>query len=90
MWKKYYSHYSSEIFAIWHGGLAIHGAILAGGLTIYYYAKKKKLDVLMLLDIFAPVLVLGQAIGRWGNYFNQEIYGLPTNSFLGIPIYCSV
>lgn len=82
----YYLIYPWDMLKIWEGGLAIHGAILFGMLTIYFYAKKKHLVFLKILDIFAPLVVLGQAIGRWGNYFNQEIYGLPTNSFIGIPI----
>ncbi len=83
---NYYLARPLEMLEIWRGGLAIHGAIFAGALTVYYYAKRKKLNFLILFDIFVPALALGQAIGRWGNYFNQEIYGLPTNSFIGIPI----
>jgi len=64
-----------DIFKIWEGGLAIHGGIIAGIIFIYFYTKKKKLLLLELLDIFAPALVLGQAIGRWGNFFNQEAHG---------------
>jgi len=71
----YYSKNLLDIFKIWEGGLAIHGGIIAGILTIYLYTRKKEIPILKLLDIFAPALVLGQAIGRWGNFFNMEAYG---------------
>lgn len=75
----YYSANPSEIPAIWHGGLAIHGGILGGALIGYFYARHYKLGFWRLADIVAPSLVLGQSIGRWGNYVNQEAYGGPTN-----------
>lgn len=71
----YYSKNLFDIFKIWEGGLAIHGGIIAGILTIYFYSRKKEISLLKLLDIFAPALVLGQSIGRWGNFFNMEAYG---------------
>lgn len=71
---------------IWQGGLAIHGGIIGGLLALYVYAKKKKIDLLKLLALFTPGLALAQALGRFGNYFNQELYGLPTNLPWGIPI----
>lgn len=78
-----------DILKIWEGGLAIHGGILAGFIFILFYTKKKKLNLLELIDIFAPALVLGQCIGRWGNFFNQEAFGPITNlstlKGLGIP-----
>jgi len=74
----YYSKNLLDIFKIWEGGLAIHGGIIAGILTIYFYSKKKDITLINLLDIFAPALVLGQAIGRWGNFFNMEAYGPET------------
>lgn len=64
-----------EIFMIWNGGLAIYGAIIAGILYILYYCLKNKLHFLKVLDIFSLSLLLGQAIGRWGNFFNSEAYG---------------
>ena len=64
-----------DMLKMWEGGLAIHGGIIAGVLFIFFYTKKKKLNLLQLLDIFAPALALGQAIGRWGNFFNGEAYG---------------
>ena len=67
-----------DIFKIWEGGLAIHGGIIAGFSCLYIYTKKKKLNLLEILDIFAPALVLGQCIGRWGNFFNSEAYGAET------------
>lgn len=73
-WKKYSNNFL-EIFEIWHGGLAIHGAIIAGGLFLILHCKKRKLDTLKILDICAVGLIIGQAIGRWGNFFNQEVYG---------------
>lgn len=80
----YYLSNPIQILKIWQGGLAIHGVIIAGTLTIYLYSKIKKFNFLQLLDIFAPLVALGQGIGRWGNYFNQELYGQPTDSPLGI------
>ena len=86
---NYYSKNILDIFKIWEGGLAIHGGIIAGIITIYFYSKKNKISLLKLLDIFSPALVLGQAIGRWGNFFNMEAYGpvtpLLTLQKLGIP-----
>ena len=64
-----------EILMIWNGGLAIYGAIIGGMLYILYYCKKKDLSFIKLLDIFSLPLLLGQAIGRWGNFFNSEAYG---------------
>jgi len=75
----YYSKNIFDIFKIWEGGLAIHGGIIAGIIFIYFYTKKKQLNLLELLDIFAPALVLGQAIGRWGNFFNGEAFGPKTS-----------
>ena len=64
-----------EILMIWNGGLAIYGAIIGGVLYSLYYCKKKELNFIKLLDIFSLPLLLGQAIGRWGNFFNGEAYG---------------
>lgn len=76
---SYYAANPLEIPAIWHGGLAIHGAVLGGALVGYLYARHYQLNFGQLADIVAPSLVLGQAIGRWGNFVNQEAYGVPTN-----------
>jgi len=76
---SYYSANPLEIPAIWHGGLAIHGAILGGAVIGYLYARHNRLGFWLLADIVAPSLVLGQAIGRWGNFVNQEAYGVPTD-----------
>ncbi len=64
-----------SILYIWEGGLAIYGAVLGGVLGISIYALAKKIRLLKLFDVCAPGLVLAQAIGRWGNFFNQEAYG---------------
>lgn len=64
--------------ALWHGGLAIHGGIIAGAIYLWYYARKQRVSFLSLADTLMPSLMLGQAIGRWGNFFNQELFGLPT------------
>ncbi len=68
-----------EILNIRNGGLGIPGGVMAGALALWFYCRKKKLNFQLLLDILAPGLALGQAIGRWGNFFNQEVYGLPSN-----------
>ena len=67
-----------SIFKVWEGGLAIHGGVISGIVFCYFYSKKKKLDMMKILDIIAPALVLGQAIGRWGNFFNSEAFGPET------------
>ncbi len=74
-WEEYFYN-PLEILATWHGGLAIHGGLLGGFLAGYLYIKKKKLDFWKMADIFAPSIILGQAIGRWGNFINQEAYGV--------------
>ena len=86
LFPSFYLSNPLEIFKVWNGGLAIHGAILFGVLTLYLYTKKKKQNFWFWGDIIVVALALGQAIGRWGNYFNQEVYGSPTNLPWGIPI----
>ncbi len=85
----YYLKYPLEILEIWNGGLAIHGGIIAGLLCIFIYCKKYNAKLLKLLDIVVVGLIIGQAIGRWGNFFNQEAYGAITTlenlQKLGIP-----
>lgn len=85
----YYSNNLIEILEIRHGGMSIHGAIIGGLLTGAIYAFRHKLPLLKLCDIFSYGLVLGQAAGRWGNFFNSEAFGSPTDCFLKlyIPIY---
>lgn len=86
---KYYSQHLIEIPELWHGGISIHGAVIGGLIGGLIYAKRHKLPILKLCDIFSYGLVLGQAIGRWGNFFNSEAFGRPTENFLKlyIPIY---
>ena len=73
---SYYGENLTEIFKIWHGGLAIHGGIIFGALTMFIYCKKYKLRLNKMLDIVVPALLIAQAIGRWGNFFNGEAYGI--------------
>ena len=75
----YYSKYPIEILEIWNGGIAIHGAMIVGLLVVFLYCKKYKAKFLKILDILAVGFILGQAIGRWGNFFNGEAYGPVTN-----------
>ncbi len=81
-WNKYKDNPLSAL-EIWHGGLAIHGAIILGGLFLILHSKRKRIDTLKLLDICSVGLIIGQAIGRWGNFFNQEVYGgvVPESGF---------
>lgn len=75
---SYYKSNLLEIFAVWNGGLAIHGGLIAGSITVIFFAKKYHLNFLKLLDMAAPSLILAQAIGRWGNFFNGEAHGIAT------------
>lgn len=76
---SWYLSHPLDALAIWKGGLGIPGAIIGGLITLYFYAKRMEIDFAEWTDIAAPGLALGQAIGRWGNFVNQELYGAPTN-----------
>ena len=69
-----------SVFKIWEGGIAIYGAVIGGLIAAFFFSKKRKISFLTLCDVIAPGLILAQAIGRWGNYFNQEAYGLPVQN----------
>lgn len=75
----FYLRFPTEILAIRHGGISIHGAILGGFIGLVWFAKKHKISIAKLCDISAIGLVLAQSIGRWGNFFNSEAFGTPTN-----------
>lgn len=76
-WSTYRDN-PQTIFKIWEGGLAIHGGIIFGILTIIIYCNKYKVNIMKILDMFSIPLILGQAIGRWGNFFNSEAHGRVT------------
>jgi len=76
--SDFYLRFPTEILAIRHGGISIHGAMLGGFLGLLIFAKRRKLSVLKLADITAVGLALAQAVGRWGNFFNSEAFGSPT------------
>ncbi len=79
----YYMSNPGKIIAIWEGGIAIHGALIGAVLTAIIFAKKKGVSFWKLADIAAPSIILGQSIGRWGNFMNQEAHGSEvTRSFL--------
>lgn len=82
----YYRKNPIAIIRIWDGGLGIYGAIVGGILGVYIYARLSKLNFLQWVDIGTPGLILGQAIGRWGNFVNKELYGYPTSLPWGIII----
>ncbi len=66
-------------FEIWGGGIAIHGALISGTIFVLIFCKLRRQPFLSVLDVLIPSVVLGQAIGRWGNFFNNEAFGIPTN-----------
>lgn len=82
----YYWERPAEIIQVWHGGLAIHGGLLFGVLALWWFARRWHVPLLRLTDFFAPAIAIGQSVGRWGNYFNQELFGRPTTLSWGIPI----
>ena len=71
----YYLNNPSQIFAIWNGGLAIHGGLISALIFLIIYSRKNKINILQMLDIIVVGVIIAQAIGRWGNFFNQEAYG---------------
>jgi phosphatidylglycerol:prolipoprotein diacylglycerol transferase len=74
----YYLTHPLDAIAVWNGGLGIPGAVMGGVLAMYFYVRRHKQSLATWLDIIAPGLALAQAIGRWGNFFNQELYGAPS------------
>ncbi len=78
---EYYWSNPATIFKTRNGGLAIYGGIFVGAFVVFYQCKKRHYSLLDFLDRIAPFVALGQAIGRWGNFCNQEAYGIPTNNF---------
>ncbi len=76
---SFYMRFPTEILAIRHGGISIHGAILGGLIGLFIFAKRRKLSAFRLCDVSAIGLALAQSIGRWGNFFNSEAFGTPTN-----------
>src|SRR5712691_845282 len=75
----YYGRHLVKIPAVWEGGLAIHGGLIAGTLVGLWVASRERLPIRQALDVAAPSIALGQAIGRWGNFFNEEAFGTPTS-----------
>jgi phosphatidylglycerol:prolipoprotein diacylglycerol transferase len=75
----YYGQFPRKILAVWEGGLAIHGGLIVGPLVGIWLAKHWKVPILRGLDVTGPSFAIGQAIGRWGNFFNEEAFGLPTS-----------
>lgn len=81
---EYYSHNPAEILQIWHGGLAIYGGLIGGIIAAYFTCRHNGLNFLKLLDLAGMSFLIGQGIGRWGNYANQEAFGTNTEGFLGM------
>lgn len=76
---QYYLTHPLDLIGFRKGGLGIPGAVIGGGLALFLFTRRNKLNFGVWADLAAPALALGQAIGRWGNFVNQEVYGLPTN-----------
>lgn len=73
-WSEYKDNLLS-VFAIWNGGIAIYGGLITGALVLYIFTRHRFINTLDFLDVVAPSVMIAQAIGRWGNFFNQEAYG---------------
>lgn len=74
----YYAAHPGEIIAIWDGGIAIYGAIIGGFIVLYFLCRSRHLSFWQMLDVIAPTVILAQGIGRWGNFMNQEAFGVVT------------
>jgi phosphatidylglycerol---prolipoprotein diacylglyceryl transferase len=84
--NPYYMNYPGQILNIPQGGLHFYGGLLFGGIAMYIYIRRNNLDLWLLMDVAAPVTMIGQAIARPANFINQELYGQPTTLPWGIPI----
>ncbi|MFS8868603.1 prolipoprotein diacylglyceryl transferase [Synechococcus sp. H65.1] len=87
-WERYRDGPWWKVLALWRGGMAIHGALLGGSIALYLFARRHRLNFWLLADCIVPSLSLGQGIGRWGNFFNNEAYGevLPPDSPLWVQL----
>lgn len=83
---EYYSQHPNEIIAVWNGGIAIYGAVIGVVIALYVYSRVKKLSFASLCDLAAFGLLIGQCIGRWGNFVNGEAHGGPTDLPWGMSI----
>jgi len=77
-WRQYQLNWLDAL-AVWRGGIAIHGALIGGTIAVILYCRWRRIAFWSLLDVLVPSVALGQAIGRWGNFFNSEAFGLPTD-----------
>lgn len=75
----FYSQHPGRIIEIWNGGIAIHGALIGSFITAYIFTRKRNVSFLQIADIAAPSILVGQIVGRWGNFMNQEAYGGPVS-----------
>lgn len=82
---SYYSQHLSEIVAVWNGGIAIYGGLIAGAIVLFIFSYYRVINPIDLLDIAAPGVMIAQAIGRWGNFINQEAYGRAVKSLDYLP-----
>ena len=80
----YFSHHPGEILNLRSGGLAVYGSIIGGAAAAYIYARVKKVRFAAIADLVAPGLAFGQALGRWGNFFNQEAFGAAVENPAGV------
>lgn len=80
----YFFRFPLESIAVWHGGWVWHGGFIVGMIVLWFFSKKYRFSFLLFADSLVPGIALAQGVGRLGNYFNQEAYGMPTNFFLGI------
>ena len=78
-WNRFQTKPWYKVFAIWEGGIAIHGAIIGGAIAATIFCKRQKISTWLMADLIMPAVILGQAIGRWGNFFNSEAFGSPTD-----------
>lgn len=83
---RYYLTHPLDILFTWRGGLGMPGALAGGVLGLYLFARRRKLPLSLLLDVATPGVAMAQAIGRWGNFVNQELYGPPSDLPWAIPI----
>ncbi|HFI0796639.1 TPA: prolipoprotein diacylglyceryl transferase [Streptococcus suis] len=85
-WSEYKDNLLS-VFAIWNGGIAIYGGLITGALVLYLFTRHRFINTLDFLDVVAPSVMIAQAIGRWGNFFNQEAYGKAVESLDYLPAF---